>query len=196
MRRFYDVDQNTDEWFELRLGKITASEFDTLTSSPDSVGYKKLVAQKAYERMFFERIETYSNAWMQRGHDLEPMARLNYMQETMTNVLSGGFWALGNAGCSPDGLIGDDGILEIKCPALHTHYEYLKKNRIPPVYFWQVQGQLYVTGSDYCDFMSFFPGVKTLIVREHPELIAQEEIKTRLTIIEDDIEEAINYLTK
>jgi hypothetical protein len=131
---------------------------------------------------------------MQRGHDLEDDAALAYMRQTMQPINKGGFVEFGNAGCSPDGLIDDDGLIEIKCPALHTHIEYLKGGEVPAVYRWQVQGQLYVTGRKYCDFVSYFPDVRLFVTRVEPDTYDFVNIASRLEQIELDIINTINLL--
>lgn len=93
------------------------------------------------------------------GTDNEPVARLRYELETGNDVEECGFFAHPDimAGASPDGLVNDDGLLEIKCPNSATHIETLRKRKVPSQYYWQVQGQMWMTGRQWCDFVSFDP---------------------------------------
>ena len=118
---------------------------------------RKLVA----ERLTGICEETYYNKNMEIGNILEPDARKYYEKEKGCIVKQVGFVVRDEwVGVSPDGLIGDDGLLEIKCPLASTHIDTITKNRLPATYVPQVQGQLWVTERLWCDFMSYCPLVK------------------------------------
>ena len=170
-----DCLQSTPEWFAARCGIATASNFDkictpaTAKASAQSEAYMyKLLA----EWMTGAKAEEEPNEWMLRGIELEGQARETYQFVTDNEVVTAGFIYSNEErliGCSPDGLIpvndGDDGGLEIKCPAPHTHVEYLLGGKIPTKYIPQVQGCMLVTGRRWWDFMSFHPEMPPLIVR-------------------------------
>jgi len=162
--KFHDIEQNTDEWLELRKGKFTASTFKDLMSAESTAGYKNAIADVVYERITGNRIESYTNEWMQRGHDLEPQARL-YYELNYSDVDGGGFFCDEWVGASPDGLVGKDGLVEIKCPKHTTHIQYLMKSKLPSAYKWQIQGQLYVTDRKWCDFVSYHPKLPAFYIR-------------------------------
>jgi hypothetical protein len=169
--KFYDVEQGTDEWFELRLGKATASNFACFMAN-DGKAFgdpaRKYALQIALERITSNKSENgYTNGHMERGIEQEPLARMIYEQEHFADVDNGGFFDCGLYGDSPDGLIGDDGIIEIKSVIPSTHYDTLKRGNYDPAYKWQLIGHLDCTGREWVDFVSFcsdFPQEKQLLV--------------------------------
>lgn len=173
---FHDIIQNSDAWFELRKGRFTASIFKDLFLSKTTKGCEKSIYRPVYERLTGENPESFSSEYMERGHELEPIAKDYYEMETFDTVDNGGFFTLGEwIGASPDGLIGSDGLLEIKSPAYNTMINYMIKKELPYIYKWQVYGQLYVTGRSWCDFMAFHPKLKPVIIRiERDETIIKE----------------------
>lgn len=191
---YHNVDQNTDEWFNLRLGRFTASSFKDLFMKKTTIGYEKAIYKTVFERLTGEAPENFSSMYMERGHELEPLAVDAYQEETFNDVVNGGFFSLGEwIGASPDGLVGENGILEIKSPAYNTMINYLLKNQLPSIYKWQVQGQLYVTDREWCDFMAFHPKLKPLILRINRDEKEIEILKSKLT---DAIEIASNIYIK
>jgi len=185
--KFYNIQQNTDEWYNLRLGKFTASGFKDLFMSKSTAGYQKAIYRAVFEQITNEPPESFTNDYMQRGHELEPLAVDWYEMETFETTTNGGFWTFGNdIGASPDRLVGDNGILEVKCPAFNTMIAYQLKQQLPNIYKYQVHGQMLVTGRKWCDFIAFHPKLKPLILRvERDEVIINELIqKLNESIIE------------
>ena len=167
---FIDCIQGSPEWLSLRAGIPTASCFDSIVTSKGepSKSAKKYLYQLAGERLLGAPVIGYQNDNMIRGQELEAEARQAYELIMGVEVKQAGFCFSDDRrlyGCSPDGLIGDDGGLEIKCPTLSVAVEYLDKGRLPTAYVQQVQGTLFVTGRVYWDFMSYYPGLPPLIVR-------------------------------
>lgn len=167
---FHDVPQNTDEWHALRLGKATASCFGTFMAN-DGKAFgepaQRYALQIALERLTKRRAESFSNEHMERGHEQEPIARMLYEQERFTKAGNGGFFDCGDFGTSPDGLIGSDGIVEIKSVIPATHYATLRRGNFDPSYRWQLVGHLDCTGRDWVDFVSYcadFPDEQQLAV--------------------------------
>jgi putative phage-type endonuclease len=164
MQIIKNILQGSDEWFQLRLGVATASNFDKIitSTSKESATLPKYALELATQSLLSEPEESYKNAVMQRGNDLEPVARQAYCEETFSEVEEITMFKsdCGNFGYSPDGLIGDDGLLEIKCPFATTHTKYLLDNKMPADYWQQVQGGLWVSGRKFCDFVSFHPNFK------------------------------------
>lgn len=195
MRKWHNVEQNTEKWFTLRMGRFTGSEFRSLMAGKETAAYRTLIANKAYERITGQRVVTFVNEWMNRGHELEDDARMEYTGFTFNHVEPGGFFTLGdNMGASPDGLICDIGLLEIKCPALHTHVEYLRKNALPSEYKWQVHGQLMVSGMDYCDFISYYPGTKLFVYKVNPNANLIAELLAKIEDAEQDVQDTIKLI--
>jgi len=123
-------------------------------------------------RLLGTKEETYQSAAMARGIELEPEAREAYEFITETNVEEVGLIYKDERkrfACSPDGLLPGGG-LEIKCPSIAVHAEYLNRGKLPATYYQQVMGSLYITGLDYWDFMSYYPGVAPFILRVEPDL--------------------------
>jgi hypothetical protein len=116
--KFHDVQQNTDEWQALRLGKATASNFACFMANYGKAfgdPAKRYALQIALERLTGKKAEfSFSNEHMERGHEQEPVAKMLYAEETLREVLNGGFFDCGEYGDSPDGLVGEHGVVEVK----------------------------------------------------------------------------------
>ena len=181
------MDQGTEEWFTIRIGKVTASRVADViakTKTGYSASRDNYMAQLVCERLTGQKGESFTNAAMQHGTDTEPLARAAY--EALRDVLVDevGFVphpSIIMAGASPDGLVGDDGLLEIKCPNTATHIETLLSQSVPGKYNTQMQFQMACTGRQWCDFVSFdnrLPEELQLFVKRVPrdnELIKQME---------------------
>jgi len=184
--KIIDCIQGSEEWYDAKCGVPTSSNFDKIITTK---GEKSKQAEKYMFRLAGEKItgkheDTYSNDNMQRGIEMEREAGQLYEIISGKTVTQVGFCLAdnGNYGASPDRLIESDGLLEIKCPLLSTHVSYLINNKLPYEYFQQVQGQLFVTGRDYLDFMSYFPGIKPFIARVTPNKEFQEKLKVELIV--------------
>lgn len=155
--------QGTDEWKALRLGKVTASRVSDVvakTKSGYSAGRANYAAQLIAERLTGTVAESYTNAAMQHGTETEPEARAAYefyQGVTVKEVAFVPHPKIDQAGCSPDGLVDDDGLVEIKCPQSATHLETLLGQAVPSKYETQMQFQMACTGRSYCDFVSYDP---------------------------------------
>lgn len=193
----FNVEQRSEEWHKLRLGKFTGSRFADVLSKETTATYNNLINTIVYEILSGQREETYESEWMRRGTELEPEARQEYEFLTNNKVQEIGFIQLDEfIGISPDGLISEDGVLEIKCPKHTTHIDYLLKNELPSTYKPQVQGQLMVSKRQWCDFVSYHPDLDTLIVRveRDEEYITElrqkldkaiQEVQTRITKLKE-----------
>jgi hypothetical protein len=159
MRKFHDVQQNTDAWQALRLGKATASNFGTFMANYGKAfgePAQRYALQIALERLTGKKAEHgFSNDHMERGHEQEPIARALYSEETFCDVTNGGFFECGEYGDSPDGLVGEDGGLEVKSVIASTHYATIQRGSFDPSYKWQLVGHLDCTGRQWFDFVSF-----------------------------------------
>lgn len=157
--------QRDEQWFKNRAGKETASRFPDMMSKTRSgapaATRANWIAQLAVERLTGMPAETYSNAAMQRGTDMEPIARAAYEAHTGQLVELVDFVIhreLPFVGCSPDGLVGDDGLVEIKCPSsMAKHADYLLKGSHVQEYWWQIQGQMWICERQWLDMVSFDP---------------------------------------
>ena len=168
------IEQRSEEWFAARLGKVTASRVADLmakTKSGPSASRGNYMADLIVERLTGIRPEGFTNAAMIWGTETEPQARAAYEFLTDAEVIEEGFVlhpAIADFGASPDGLIGDVGLLEIKCPNTAAHIETLLTGEVPGKYVTQMQAQMACTGRAWCDFVSFdprMPGDMQLFVR-------------------------------
>ena len=158
-----DCVQGTEEWFAARLGVVTASNFHKVLNKKTGRGayMRKLCA----ERLTGCREESYKNDIMEYGNETEPLARQYYEMANGCKVDEVGFVVRDNmrrendVGGSPDGLVGEDGMIEIKCPLSSTHIETILSDKMPTLHIPQVQGLLWVTEREWCDFISFDPKV-------------------------------------
>lgn len=191
---FHNVQQNSEEWLKLRQGKFTMSKAKDLFMGKQTAGYQKAIYQPVYERLTDESPESFTSDYMNRGHELEPFAVEEYEFQTFNDTTNGGFWTLGEwIGASPDRMVGDDGLLEIKSPAFNTMINYLLKGQLPSIYHWQVYGQMYVTGRQWCDFMAYHPKLKSLIIRIERDEQIIKELKNKLN---ESIDKAQSILYK
>lgn len=189
----HEVKQGTAEWLALRAGKFTASNFATLFMGKSTKGYNDLINTVVYERLTGNVPESYENEWMKRGKELEPAARLKYELETFDKVTEVGFveqdeWV----GCSPDGLVGEDGMIQIKCPKYNTFINYCLNNNLPVnEYSYQVQGEMMVTGRRWSDLFIYNETMKPLVLRiqRDEEIIARikAELKTAINLAQERI---------
>jgi putative phage-type endonuclease len=170
-----NCEQGTQEWFNARLGVPTASNFDKIitTEGKPSKQRTKYLYQLAGEAISMSSEDTFQSTAMLRGIELESQARELYSMLFDLPVSKVGLCVTEGeikAGASPDSLVGEDGLLEIKCPTISTHVSYLLDNKLPTDYFQQVQGQLFVTERKWCDFMSYYPNMRPLIIRVYPDV--------------------------
>ena len=159
-----DEIQGSEEWHSARLGKVTASKLiDVLTKGKgeaESLTRAKYRMDLACEMLSSTRAESFTNDAMARGTELEPIARMFYEVKFNLAVKEVGFInhpTVPMSGASPDGLVGDDGLIEIKCPNKNTHGNTILTGDIPAKYMSQMQWQMACTGRQWCDYVSFCP---------------------------------------
>ena len=168
--QIHNCTQGTEEWFACRLGKLTASVAKTISTA--GKGLDTLCLEKATEILTGKPNETYKNEAMENGNLLEAEARAIYELETGANVTQVGFVEENEfIGVSPDGLVGDEGLIEIKCPTNKTYTQYLLDGKIKPEYYSQMQMQMMITGRAWCDYVVYNPNFKKSIVikRVYPD---------------------------
>ncbi len=157
------IEQGTTEWHAQRLGKLTASKMaDALARTKTGWGASRanLMAGLVAERLTGVPQVTYTNAAMQWGVDTEPQAKAAYEFKCDIDILPAGFVdhpEIEMSGASPDGYVGKDGLIEIKCPNIATHIDTLLGADIDGRYVKQMQWQMACTGRVWCDFASFDP---------------------------------------
>jgi hypothetical protein len=160
--KLVECDQGTPEWLMARLGLVTASNFKFVTSGgvggADSKTKFSYLCALLSERTTGNLVKRYRNAAMEWGTKNEPAARAMYEFETGLEVDQVGFVKNGeHIGASPDGLVGNDGMIQIKCQESHNHIANLLKQTCPTVHLKQIQGELWICGRLWSDFVSFDP---------------------------------------
>ena len=194
--RIIDCEQGSQEWLSARLGVPSASQFSKIVTGKGgkSTQVEAYINQLVAEELTGETTFVYVNEHMKRGTELEPDARELYEALTGNTVQEVGFCLHDtvNAGCSPDGLVGEDGEggLEVKCPAPATHVEWVKAGVVPSKHLQQIMGCLWITGRAWWDFMSYHQTMKPLIVRverdeEYIEALAEHVTNAALKIKQD-----------
>jgi putative phage-type endonuclease len=180
------MDQRSIEWHQARLGHATGSRASDILAGKDTQARKGYITQLVTERLTGQSQDFYTNSDMQRGIDVEPVARAAY-QASHELVDEVGFikhptilWF----GASPDGLVGSDGLVEIKCPRSTTHLEYIQAKKPPAKYIPQMLAQLSCTGRKWVDFVSFdnrFPEhLQLFVVRFQPSAEELEKFESKV----------------
>jgi putative phage-type endonuclease len=201
------MEQRSPEWYAKRLGKVTASRTPDVMAKTKagqrSASWATYMGELIAETLTGVPTEKYTTAAMQRGVDVEAEGRAAYQFETATLVTEIGFVehpTIAMAGASPDGLIGTDGLLEIKCPNTATHIETLLGQSVPAKYQTQMQFQMACTGRAWVDFVSFdsrLPESMSLFIKRVPrddKLIA--EIEKQVTEFLSELDDKIAQLGK
>ena len=155
-----NMEQRSPEWYAVRLGKVTGSQVSAVLAKRDSATRANYLSELVVERLTGQQAEFFMNDAMQHGIDTEPEARMAYEAHKGVLVDEIGFVnhaAISNFGCSPDGLVGLDGLIEIKCPNSKTHIDTVLSKKAPTKYIPQMMAQMACTGRKWCDFVSFDP---------------------------------------
>ena len=159
-----DVEQGSPVWLQARCGSVTSSRVaDVLAKRKDgkeAAARRDLRYELVCEQLTGRISDNYVSKYMKDGIEREPLARAEYELRNGVYVEQVGFVChptIKLAGCSPDGLVGGDGLIEIKCPKPETHLEYLLSGEIPADYLPQIRWQLACTGCEWCDFVSYHP---------------------------------------
>jgi hypothetical protein len=164
-----ECEQGTETWFRARMGIPTASEFSTVMAKgkggEDSKTRKTYMLKLAGEILTGEPMESYTNIHMERGKIQEDEARDLYCFKHDCDVTRVGFIRKGDAGCSPDSLIGEVGGLEIKTALAHIQIERIQRNALPPEHKAQVQGNIWIAGREWWDFVSYSPKLPLFVIR-------------------------------
>ena len=195
------VQQGTAEWHQLRLGKVTASRVADIlakTKTGASASKQNYLIELAIQRVTGAIEESYSNSFMQWGTETEPQARVAYEVATGNFVDQVPFVehpSIKWFGCSPDGLVGDKGLVEIKCRNSANHWETIKLDEVPKKYWIQMQAQLSCTGKEWNDYVSFDPRmpersqlyIKRVFRDEEFILDMESEVKNFIAEVEAEV---------
>lgn len=156
--KWHNVEQNTPEWENLKLGKPSSSGYGIFMPNfgkPFGEPAQRYALKLALERVTGRKAEhSFTNEHMERGREQEPIARMLYEEMFFCEVTNGGFFDFGDYGDSPDGLVGADGVIEIKSVIASTHEATIKRGGFDPAYRWQIAGH-FDCGRDWVDFVSY-----------------------------------------
>lgn len=198
------IEQGTPEWFASRLGKVTASRVADIvakTKSGYSTSRANYMAQLVVERLTGVKFETFTNAAMEWGTQTEPLARAAYEVKNGVMVDETGLVdhpTIPMSGASPDGLVGDDGLIEIKCPNTATHIDTVLSGDADKRYICQMQWQLAVTGRKWCDFVSYDPrmpdNLKLFIKRVERDDELIKELESEVVKFIQELDEKVEKL--
>lgn len=166
--KIIECEQGSPEWINARIGLPTASNFDKIITPTGNASKSadRYLGKLAAEWFLGQCLDDFERPFMQRGTDLESSAVAAYEINNDVDTVKVGLCMLddGSAGASPDRLVGDDGLLEIKCPSAEVHMMYVLGGP-PDDYFVQIQGQLWVTGRKWCDLLCFHPTLPSVSKR-------------------------------
>ncbi len=192
--KFFDVEQNTDEWLNLRAGKVGASGLSKIMANFGKAfgePAKDYARSIAFERVFNKPAPSgFQNSHMQRGHEQEPRARMQYEQQYFAEIENGGFFDCGDLGCSPDGLIVGGGSIEIKSQIPHIHFKTVKSKSFPSAYQWQIAANCVAIKMPYIDCISYcddVPDERCLYVRRY----YSDELLENYSMIKERLDEFI-----
>lgn len=201
-----NLEQGSDEWKQARLGHVTASCVTDVMAK--GKGGQEAITRKKYKmRLVAERVtgqgqDSFTSSAMEWGVMQEPFARQQYEVSHETFVEKTGFWKhpiYDWIGVSPDGLVGDDGLIEIKCPNSTTHLDYLIADQVPTEYYKQMQCQMWVTNRKWCDFVSYDPRIrsdknKLFVKRCVRDDVFIAEMEAEVLKFLNEVEELLNNL--
>jgi putative phage-type endonuclease len=194
--------QGSPEWLAERAGKVTASMISAVLMKPETAGFRDYQAQLVAEILTGKpQGSDFTSAAMQFGTETEPLARSAYEAETGFSVDEVGFCqhpTIERSGASPDGLMGKNGLVEIKCPKVATHLAYLIAGVVPATYRNQMMWQMACTGRDWCDFVSFRPDLpehlQLFIVRFKRDPARIIELETAVVAFLDSVDKMLSQL--
>ena len=200
------IEQGSPEWFEQRRGKVTASRISDVmakTKSGPSASRANYLAELVAERLTGKVADSFDTPAMRWGRECEPLARSAYEAESGQIVLLSDMVqhpSIEMAGASPDGLVGDQGLVEIKCPNPATHINTILSGQVDKKYLYQMQWQMACTGRTWCDFVSFDPRLGTemqmYVTRIDRDNDAISEIASEVKEFLYEVESTVHRLIK
>jgi hypothetical protein len=198
-----EIIQGSDEWKQLRCGLITGSRIADVMQEKKGTGYANYMAQLVCERLTGCVTETFKNAYMDRGNEDEGAARDCYSFVTGNDVEQVAFIKHPTIECfgvSPDGLVGDVGMVEIKRKIPAIHIDYIFKNRIPPEYVKQMTAELACTGRQWNEFVSYCPelpeNMQLFICRMYRDEVAISAMESAVIAFNESVEQMISDLKR
>ena len=188
-----EVEQNTPEWHAARYGIVTASAFKDVLAKGEGKTRAKYLRKKAAEIMGAKPADSFSNAHTERGHALEAEALDAYAFQFDIEPVRVGFYRRGPVGCSPDSIVGDDGLVQIKTTLPELLLEMAASGKVPSEHIAQLQGEMWVTGRKWNDLVVYWPGLPLYRRRVYRD---EAYIATLQIAVEDFIREVHAYISE
>lgn len=196
----FDCEQGSADWFRVRAGIPTASCFnDILTKGrggEPSKTRRTYMLKLAGERLTGIPMEAFSTIHMQRGHEMEEEARRAYSMITDLDTKPIGFIRRGDTGASPDSLVGDDGMLELKTKLPHLQIDLLLSDETPKEHYAQCQGQLWIAEREWVDLGSYWPGLPMFVKRIYRDEPFIEKLKSAVDEFNQQLSEVVERIQK
>jgi len=200
MQVYSDIIQGSQEWIDVKLGIVSSSNFVKVLAKGKGQTRKLYMRKLVAERLTGELQVSYTDKNMEDGIELEPAAREYYELLNDCTVEEVGFVKRDdNVGTSPDGLVGNDGLIEIKCPIPSTHIDTLLADKMQTCYIPQVQGQLWITERKWCDWISYCPAVSKrpfYCVRINRDETYIKELAIQVTIFVGELKKMVEQITE
>lgn len=198
MKQVFDCEQGSEEWFKVRAGMPTASEFATVMASgrggSESKTRRTYMLKLAGEIITGEPMESYTNAHMERGKVMEDEARKFYSFMTDAEPQRVGFIVNGPKGCSPDSLLGENGMVEIKTKLPHLMIELLLKDEFPPEHKAQCQGALWVAEREWIDIAVYWPRLPLFVRRAHRDEVYIKQISDAVDLFNAELAQTVDRI--
>lgn len=194
MIQIFDCDQGSEDWRRARLGIPTSSEFKSILAKGEGKMRRTYLMKLLGERLTGQPADSFSNGHMERGHEMEAEARNFYSFMRDVDPQRVGFIRNGDKGCSPDSLIGEDGMVEIKTKLPHIQLEVLLSDKLPSEHQAQVQGQLWVAEREWCDLVSYWPSLPLFVKRVHRDEAYIKTIEAEVQLFLDDLDKLTKLL--
>jgi hypothetical protein len=187
MMRVIECEQGTPEWLLARAGIPTASMFATVLAKGEGKTRKTYMRKLAGEIITGEPMDSYSNAHMERGKVMEAEARDLYAFQQFVEPVQIGFIRSGQKGCSPDSLVGDAGMCEVKTKLPHLQIEVLEAGKLPPEHVAQCQGALWVAEREWIDFVSYWPKMPLFVKRAYRDEAYIKALSEAIDVFNDEL---------
>jgi len=195
MIEHFEIVQGTEEWNQIRSGKFTASTISALFMKESTKGYQDAIKRIAYERVAGKPVESFKSDWMTRGNELEAAAIEEYQNTTLSDVTKIGFVEVDDwCGCSPDGYVNNDGLIQVKCPKWNTFFDYKTINDIDKDYIIQCQTEMLFSGRLYNDLYIYDPYLESKTFRILPDIAMQTEIAAKIEKAKKEVEKMMESI--
>lgn len=189
MKEHFEISQGTEEWNQIRCGRFTASVIPTLFMKESTKGYQDAIKRIAYERTAGRPVESFKSEWMTRGNELEAAAIEEYQATEFCDVVRIGFVEVDEwCGCSPDGYVREDGMIQVKCPKWNTFFDYRTIADIDKDYIIQCQTEMLFSGRKWNDLYIYDPYLESKKFRILPDEAMQLDILARIEKAKGEVE--------